>query len=175
MAEPYVGTVERRMAGVSWPAIFAGTFVFAAIEITFGVLGAAIFAPGGVWGAGAGVWLIVLSIISMYFGARACSHLAYAADRTNGMYHGLATFGVSSFLAIIITALALLSTFGGATVQATNATAVAPHSVFQAVQTAGWWLFGALGGAFIAAWIGGTHGIRRVPVRVSEVPSQRVA
>jgi hypothetical protein len=160
---------------VSWPAIFAGAFVFLAIELTFGVLGTAIFAPGGVWGAGAGVWLIVLSIISMYFGARAAAHLAASPDRVNGLVHGLSVFGVSCFAAIIIATLALMGSFSGVTVQATSATAVVPRSLYQAVQTAGWWLFGAMGGAFIAAWIGGSQGMRRAQASVSQVPSQRVA
>jgi hypothetical protein len=179
MAELYrenAGVTEVRSLGevVSWPAIFAGTFVFVAIELTFGVLGTAIFAPGGVWSGGAGVWLIVLSIISMYFGARAAAHLARSPNSLNGLYHGLATFGVSAFTAIVIAALALMTSFGGRAGTLAQAQG-GPATIFQGAQTAGWWLFGALCGAFIAAMIGGSSGVRKPLAPVSQVPTQRAA
>ncbi len=175
MAEPYVGSaVVDGRPGVSWPAIFAGTFVFVAIEVTFGILGTAIFASSnGTWSAGAGVWLIVLSIISMYFGGRAAAHLAGVGRRLNGLYHGLATFGVSVFTAIVVAALVLLTTLGGSA--GSMAASRGTVTIISAVSTAGWWLFGALCGAFIAAMIGGSNAAPKSLAPVSQVPTQRAA
>jgi hypothetical protein len=40
------GFIDRRIGSRrSWPAIFAGSFVFLAIEVTFGVLGTAVLRP----------------------------------------------------------------------------------------------------------------------------------
>ncbi len=173
MAEPYVGI--ERMAGPSWPGIFAGTFVFLAIELTFGLLGVAIFAaPNGVWTPGAGVWLIVLSIISMFFGAKAAAHWANLPRKLNGVYHGLATFGVSSFAVIIIAALSLMTTFEGHAAGAA-ASQAAPTTIMGMASTLGWWLFGAFCGAFIAAIVGGASAVRRTMAPVAQVPGQRVA
>jgi hypothetical protein len=175
MAEPNVGTLTDRRGLVSWPAIFAGTFVFLAIEVTFGVLGIALFsAPNGVWSGGAGAWLIVLSIIAMYIGARAAGHLGAVERKLSGVYHGLATFGVSVFAAIVIAALVLMTTYGGQAATVAQQTAT-PTSIISVVSTAGWWLVWALCGAFIAACIGGGISVPRAGARVSEVPAQRAA
>ncbi len=173
MAEPYVGV--ERMAGPSWPGIFAGTFVFLAIELTFGLLGLAIFAaPNGVWTAGAGVWLIILSIISMFFGAKAAGHWAHAPRKLNGVYHGLATFGVSAFAVIIIAALSLMTTYGGHAAGAVESQA-GPATIVSVTSTLGWWLFGAFCGAFLAAMAGGASAVSRTMAPVSQVPGQRAA
>ncbi len=169
MAEAYVPVQGRSL--VAWPAIFAGTFVFLAIEVTFGILGTAIFSPSGKWSGGAGVWLIVLSIIAMYFGALAAGHLGAANSTRNGVYHGLATFGVSIFAAIVIAAL--MTTFSGS--GAAAARQQPPMTIIDAINTTGWWLFGALGGAFIACLVGGANSVPRALAPVSQVPTQRAA
>jgi hypothetical protein len=67
--------VMDRDRGLSWSAVFGGTFVFLAIEITFGILGMAVFASatapatgnavtGGI-SAGIGIWAVVLSVIAL--------------------------------------------------------------------------------------------------------------
>ncbi len=117
--------------------------------------------------------LIVLSLIAMYFGARAGAHLSHCLTRLNGLYHGLAVFGVSCFAAIIIAALALMTTFGGSAGR--MAAQHAPTTIFGGIQTAGWWLFGALITSFITAMWGGASGAPRVLAPVSQVPSQRAA
>ncbi len=119
------------------------------------------------------MWLIVLSIISMFFGARAAGHLARSTRKLNGLYHGLAVFGVSCFTAVVIAALALISTFGGSAVGVTQSQGTV--TITGAVQTAGWWLFATLCGAFIFAMIGGASSARRPVAPVAQVPSQRAA
>lgn len=156
--------MERRMGSrISWPAIFAGTFVFLAIEVTFGVLGTAIFAsaanpasahPVTGMSAGIGLWLVILTIIAMYCGGRAAVALSEIRDRHVGMYHGLTTFGISVFTSIVVAALTLGST---TVAPASTAGAVGPATVAGVVSTAGYWLFVALLLGMIAAGMGGSQ------------------
>jgi hypothetical protein len=91
--------------GIIWSSVFAGSFVFLAIEVTFGMLAAAIFPTAnraGVLGAGPGIWMIILSIIALYFGAKVASHLSGEARKLNGVYCGLVTFGLSIFASVLI-------------------------------------------------------------------------
>lgn len=99
---------EAARAGISWPSVFAGTFVFLAIEATFGLLAAAIFPTmhgAGTISAGPGIWMIVLSIIALYFGARAATHLSGWMRKLDGLYCGLATFGLSIFASILVASM----------------------------------------------------------------------
>jgi len=156
--------VPREGPRTSWSGIFAGTFVFLAIEITFGVLGMAIFASAAnlgtarpVWGESTGIaaWVIVETIIAFYFAGRAAGHLSGAVRRLTGLYQGLVTFGMSLFAAVLIAGIALGTTTGGTTGIA-NAS---PNSVLSVAITGGWtlWLAMLLGG--IAACIGGAHAV----------------
>jgi hypothetical protein len=156
----------------SWSGIFAGTFVFLAIEITFGLLGAAIFATpngnsaaGGTvtsMNAGMGVWMVVLSIIALYFAGRAASHLSRCFTRLDGMYQGLVTFGMSIFASILVAGLAVGNSM------AANANVVRP---MDAIAANGYWLFVALLLGGIAACLGGAHSVVRQPMAtVTERP-----
>jgi hypothetical protein len=135
--------------GVVWSSVFAGSFVFLAIEATFGTLAAAIFPAGhraGALGPGAGIWMIILSIIALYFGAKAASHLSGEARKLNGMYYGLVTFGLSIFASVLIGAMMVGNT--------ANAGALLGMVTANAV-----WLFITLILGGIAAGIGGALGV----------------
>ena len=134
----------------SWSGIFAGTFVFLAIESTFGLLGAAIFASAGNPNAavpttpglsiGLEIWMVILSIIALYFAGKTSSKLLFrATDRNLGMYHGLVTFGMSVFATIFVISMSLVG-------------AVATTRL-------GGWLFAAFVLSMIAAALGGMHGV----------------
>jgi len=177
------GYIERRAGSrLSWPAIFAGTFVFLAIEVTFGVLGTAVFAsaenpasPHPVTGmsAGIGIWLVILSIIALYFAGRAATSISGVTDRHIGMYHGLVTFGMSVFTSILVTAMMLGST---TLAPASTAAAAGPATVGDVVSTAGYWLFVALLLGMIAAAIGGSHAVRKPAIlreETAEAPGVR--
>lgn len=169
----------------SWPGIFAGTFVYLAIESTFGLLGAAIFSSASTPAAGVPtspaastgfqVWMVVLSIIALYFAGKVSSKLLYtAADRNLGMYHGLVTFGMTIFSTVLIVALAS----AGTTVytSAVMPTRIAGMAGF--IGAGGeWWLFAAFILSMIAAAAGGMHGVGRVRGLVGErtVTTRRVA
>lgn len=148
----------------SWSGIFAGTFMFLAIEITFGVLGLAIFAsasnPGSVqpvstgihWGMG--IWMVILSIIALYFAGKLAARLSGAPSRNSGMYAGLVTFGMCIFTTVLIAALALVGTVGGQT----GVAYAGPYRVADILSTGGYWVFVALVLAMISAASGGIHG-----------------
>lgn len=177
------GYIDRRVGSrLSWPAIFAGTFVFLAIEVTFGVLGTAIFAsaanpssahPVSGMSAGIGIWLVILSVIALYFAGRAASTLSATTDRHTGMYHGLVTFGMSVFTSILITSMMVGST---ASAPASTAAAAGPATVGSVVATAGYWLFVALLLGMIAAAMGGSQGANKPRVlreETAETPGIR--
>jgi hypothetical protein len=176
------GYIERRVSRLSWPAIFAGTFVFLAIEVTFGVLGTAVFAsaenpssahPVTGMSAGIGIWLVILSIIALYFAGRAATSLSGTADRHTGMYHGLVMFGMSVFTSVLITAMMLGST---TIAPASRAAAAGPATVGDVVATAGYWLFVALLLGMIAAAMGGSQAVRKPAVlrdETAETPGVR--
>ncbi len=165
MATQTYDVVPPREAGYfSWASIFAGTFVFLAIEVTFGVLGAAIFASaanpaqahpvsGGI-SAGLGIWMVILSIIAVYYGAKTAGRLARTSDRNRGMYQGLVVFGMSIFTSILVTALSV----GAAAPGSLNPGAHGANSVADVVAKGGYWLFVGLVLSMIAAGIGGAHG-----------------
>jgi hypothetical protein len=175
------GYVDRRVATrMSWPAIFAGTFVFLAIEVTFGVLGTAVFAsaanpssahPVSGMSAGIGIWLVILSIISLYFGGRVAAALSGTAISRLGMYHGLVTFGVSVFTSVLVAALVLGTTTIAPAASVVGTNAITVSSI---VATAGYWLFIALLLGMIAAAIGGSQAINRLPVQRTETESPSI-
>jgi hypothetical protein len=145
--------------------------VFLAIEVTFGVLGAAIFASGtnprspnavgtGIeWGMG--IWMVILSIIALYFAGKTAGKLSGATDRNHGMYHGLVVFGMSVFTTVLVFALALGSTVQG-TAQA-NPNTYSVRTIADVIAVGGYWTFVALVLAMIAAGIGGAHGVTQRP------------
>lgn len=132
----------------SWSSIFAGTFVFLAIESTFGILGASIFGAGGI---GLQIWMVILSIIALYFAGRTSSKLL-VRDGNLGLYHGLVTFGMSVFTTVLVLEIALGGAVGIATTRVGNL------AVY--VSAGGeYWLFVALVLSMIAAAVGGMHGV----------------
>lgn len=170
----------------SWSGIFAGTFLFLAIEATFGILGVAIFATatnpnsanpvGPGISIGAGIWMVVLSIIALYFAGKLASKISGAVTRNIGMYAGLVTFGMCIFTSILITPLTLGSTVGGATAVAAY---VSPAGLADMLMKGGYWLFIALVLGMIAAASGGIHGAwmsgRTPSDHVSETEARRAA
>lgn len=141
-------------AGVSWSSVFAGTFVFLAIETTFGMLASAIFpstSAGSSLNVGPGIWIIVLSIIALYFGAKTAAHFSSEARRLNAMYYGLITFGLSVFSLILIVCMVVGSAGNSA-------------RVLDGLAANAGWLFVSLLLGGIAAAIGGAFSVSRRPV-----------
>src|SRR6185312_5365515 len=162
----------------SWTGIFAGTFLFLAIEATFGILGVAIFGSatnpasanpvGPGVSAGVGIWMVVLSIIALYFAGKLAGRLTGANSRNMGMYAGLVTFGMCIFTAALISALTL-----GSTVSGTNGIeAVNPVRLADILTTGGYWLFIALVLAMLSAAMGGIHGATSSGLRMTSTTAR---
>jgi hypothetical protein len=168
---------------VRWSAIFAGTFVFLAIEATFGVLGTAIFAgaanpnaaqPVTGMSAGIGIWMLVLSIISLYVAGRTAGHFSGSTARNEAWYYGLATFGLCIFTLILVTAMTM-----GAAVTPTTAgkvAAAAPSTVGSIIATGGFWLWITMLLGGLAAMWGSSNAIGslRTPATVHDIRDRDV-
>lgn len=178
--------VNRSQYFWSWGGIFSGAFMYIMIETTFGLLGAAIWSSASTPSAGVPttpmsstgfqVWMVVLSIIALYFAGRTSSKLLYGpADRNLGMYHGLVTFGLSIFTTILVIALAS----AGTTIYTVAAATPARSANLAGYIGAGgeWWLFVAFILSGIASAIGGMHGVRTREIAVDRTvaTTKRVA
>ncbi len=88
----------------SWPhwlAIWAGAFCFMAIWTVFGSLGVAVFGSAAnpaehpLIGRGPGVWLVILTAVSMFFAGQITGRLAGVVTKADGVMHGMTMFGLS--------------------------------------------------------------------------------
>jgi hypothetical protein len=154
---------------MSWSSVFAGTFVFLAIETTFGLLASAIFGPADAirgLSAGAGIWMIVLSIIALFFGAQAATYLSGESRRLGGLYYGLVTFGLSIFSSMLV----------GFTI-AGNAMNAAGHALLNFCTVNAVWLFITLILGGIAAGVAGAVSVPQAtqPVVLEERSTVRPA
>ncbi len=157
MADLTVTSYGVTRPGASWSSIFAGVFVFLAIETTFGILGSAIFSsPTN--SVGFGIWMIILSIISLYFAGRAAGHLAGCTRGLNGIYHGFVTYGLSVFTTVLVLSLVL----GSAALASTNAARMSKGTLLDYLATGGWYVFVAMILGGIAACVGGAHAVRQI-------------
>ena len=116
MAGDFMTTRPR----VSWSAIFAGVVLVIAIELVLSVLGAGVglgfvkpnagtTPDASSFGAGAGLWWLVSSIIALAAGSFAAARLAGAGTRFDGALHGLVIWG----LALVMTVYLVTSAVGG--------------------------------------------------------------
>lgn len=86
--------------------------MFVAIEITFLALGIAIFggsasAPtSGTMATGISIWAGILTLFALYFAGRTAGRLS-GTDWNIAFYHGLLTFGMCIFSAILTAVLIL--------------------------------------------------------------------
>lgn len=174
MATPITNYVTANPASrtFSWTGIFGGAFLFLAIEITFGVLGLAVFASesnpasstpvgsGIHWGMG--IWMVALTVIALFFAGKASSRLSAAPNRTSGLYAGLVTFGMCVFATLGIGALALASTeWGHLGIPSMDLTRLA-----EVLSVGGFWIFVALVLGMISAAAGGMQGAMGGALRI---------
>lgn len=153
-----------------WGAIWGGVFCFLAIWSVFGALGLAIFAsvanPGTAqpvlnMSVGIAIWMIVLTIISMYVAGLETGRLAAVTTRHDGLIHGLMMFGLS------VAGLAVLISIGGSALSGGTGVNAGGHSpyVFTAVADLGWGGFVALFLGWLAAMFGASTGVSHKAVR----------
>jgi hypothetical protein len=119
----YYGTYDRPNARISWGSVFAGAVIALATQIVLALIGIAIGLAtldpatgdnpsGTALGAGAGIWLLVSSLISLFVGGYIAARLA---GRLNGWLHGLTTWGT-----LTLGTLMLLTTAAGQLVGAAS-------------------------------------------------------
>lgn len=113
---------DRPFARISWGAIFAGAIIALATQIVLALIGMAIglatLSPvtgdspsGTALGAGAAIWLVISSLISLFVGGYIAARLA---GRFNGWLHGLITWGTLTLLTLMLLTTAAGQLIGAA-------------------------------------------------------------
>jgi hypothetical protein len=103
-------TEVRAPSQVSWGAIISGWVVAASIAFLLYQLGAAVGvtavdtteAPGQGFGIGAGIWVFLTWLVSLFVGGWLAARLAGRSDRTVGMLHGATVWGVTVIASLLL-------------------------------------------------------------------------
>src|SRR5918992_150941 len=120
-------TVERRTAlfkRISWSAVFAGLILALVTQLLLSLLGTGIGlstvdpATGETPGTetlsiAAGIWWTISSLIALFIGGWAAAHLAGIPHRTEGIIHGLLTWGLATLLLVSLIGTAVGTLIGG--------------------------------------------------------------
>ena len=112
-------------ARIAWSAIFAGVVLVFAVELLLNSLGAGVGlgmvqpANGGTptpgaFGAGAGIWVLVSTVVAFIFSGFAAGRLAGAPTRFDGALHGLVVWGLTLLVALYMLGAAASGIIGGA-------------------------------------------------------------
>lgn len=113
---------DRPFARISWGAIFAGAIIALATQIVLSLIGMAIglatLSPatgdspsGTALGTGAGIWIVISSLVSLFLGGYIAARLA---GRFNGWLHGLITWGTLTLLTLLLLTTAAGQLIGAA-------------------------------------------------------------
>lgn len=104
---------------ISWAAVFAGLVVALVIQLMLTILGIGIGAstidpvrqsdPTRGIGIGAGIWLVVTSILALFAGGWVAGRLAGIPRRLDSALHGILTWGLATLFAFYL----LTTTLGG--------------------------------------------------------------
>jgi hypothetical protein len=143
--EPFRG-LDRPFARISWGAIFAGAIIALATQLVLTLIGTAVGLAtlnpatgqnpsGTTLGIGAGVWLVISSLVSLCLGGYIAGRLG---GTFNGWLHGLATWAtVTMFTILLLTTAAggLIGTASGlASFAVDKSDKVSPSQLPPAVQ-----------------------------------------
>jgi hypothetical protein len=121
--EPF-RSFDRPFARISWGAIFAGAIIALATQLVLTLIGTAVGLAtlnpatgqnpsGTTLGIGAGIWLVISSLVSLFLGGYIAGRLG---GTFNGWLHGLATWAtVTMFTILLLTTAAggLIGTASG--------------------------------------------------------------
>ena len=105
-----VGSFDRPFARISWGAVFAGAIIALATQLVLTLIGTAIGlatlspatgdGPSGTsLGMGAAAWLVLSSLISLFFGGYIAARLG---GTFNGWLHGLTTWGTVTLMTVLL-------------------------------------------------------------------------
>lgn len=119
-----VSTSDPGRARISWSAIFAGSALAAVISLTLYLIGLGIggstldtTAPGDQLRSLAvpsGIWAGVSTIIALFVGGWCAARLSPSVLRTEGVLHGLVTWGFVTIATFWLIGSAVTSVLGGA-------------------------------------------------------------
>src|SRR5947209_2616649 len=108
---------------VSWGAIFAGLFVTVVIQLLFTLLGLAVGMvsidsmrdpnSGHKLAMGAGIWLLVTGLISIWVGSCVAGRLCGGPLRSDGLIHGIVSWSVSTCATMLLLATTAGALLGG--------------------------------------------------------------
>ncbi len=110
---------------ISWAAVFAGVILVLVIQLLLNMLGVGIgmstvdatqgeTPSAQTFGISAGIWWGVSSLIALFIGGWIAGRLAGIPRKTDGMIHGLLTWGLATLLLVYLLTTAVGSVMGGA-------------------------------------------------------------
>ncbi|MDX2160350.1 MAG: hypothetical protein SF162_03400 [bacterium] len=116
--------VDRQ--GISWGAVIAGVVVTLVVMAGLNMLGLAIGATTinplterdpiePALGTAALFWFLGTGLLALFAGGWVASHLAHTFDQTNGMLHGLVSWGVATILAFLLVSTSIGNLINGLT------------------------------------------------------------
>jgi hypothetical protein len=108
------------LSRVSWGAVFAGLVIATALQVVLTVLGAAIGLTaldgedsGRAFGVGAGIWALLVPLVTLFVGGMTAGRLANVRDRADGFMHGALVWGLSLLLATYLLGTGASRVLGG--------------------------------------------------------------
>ncbi len=109
---------------ISWSAIVAGLVVAMISQVLLTLIGIAIGAASAEpvrsldslenYGAGAAMWWIVTSLISLFVGARVAGRMAGVTRKKDGALHGFLMWSTATIMTFLVAGSVLGGAFGGA-------------------------------------------------------------
>lgn len=109
---------------ISWQAVFAGVVIALVLQLALTLLGVGIGAstispteqanPMEGIGTGAAIWVAVTALLGLFAGGWVAARLAGEPRETDGLLHGLLTWGVATLVAFYLVTTTVGSLIGGA-------------------------------------------------------------
>lgn len=116
-------TPTNNVSRINWGAIWGGTFIAMFFQLLLGLFGLAIgltvinpaqgVSPQGI-GIGTGIWLILITLISVFIGAFAAGRFAGTAAKYDGLLHGVTTLAFLTILSLFLVTSGVSNVVGGA-------------------------------------------------------------
>jgi hypothetical protein len=132
------------LSRVSWGSVFAGLLIATALQIVLTVLGAAIGLTalngedsGKAFGIGAGIWALLVPLVTLFVGGMTAGRLANVRDRADGFVHGALVWALSLLLATYLVGTGASRILGGTLNLAGNLTGSAVSAAGNAASGAG--------------------------------------
>jgi hypothetical protein len=178
---------------IRWPAIFAGLAVGISVQLLLMLIGIAAglaaIEPRNQPDAtaisvGAGVWNTISMLIASFIGGYVAARASGLRRTSDGVLHGVVSWGATMLLFAFLTTSALGSVFGGmfGLIASTGSIDIAQGGELtaNAASAASGWLSAAIVLSLLAGIIGGSVGARgtrrmpRIEVRPTTLPSGHV-